>query len=112
MKRKMQIAGAVLIILAVLVSIWIFGYHNRKSNDNLPSLTAAVKMDEGELNGILSGYDIEQLIEVWGQPDNSSDNECMWNIDDNAVMVVNYNNSGKVAAGGLKNRSGEPAVKD
>lgn len=105
MKRKSLIVGITAIILVILVSVWLYGYHNRKSNDNLPSLTAIAQMDEAKVNSILPGYHIEQLREVWGKPDKSSNNEDLWKIDDK-ILIVNYNNLDEVVICGLKNETG------
>lgn len=81
--------------LAVLVAAgfaWNYGYHNRKSNDNLPSLQSIAKMDEAEVNNLLSGYKRAQLSEVWGEPQYSSSWEDVWLLNDTDWLTVNYQN--------------------
>ena len=77
----------------MVVAVWFFGYHNRKSNDNLPNLTSIAQMDEAEVNKIVCGYRREQLVEVWGAPDESSSTEDIWIIEDSITLTVNYHNS-------------------
>ena len=57
--------------MTVEESAWFYGYYNRKSNDNLPTLTAIAEMSEADVNSLLPGYHIDQLREVWGKPDTS-----------------------------------------
>ena len=39
-------------------------------------------MEEAAVNELLKGYHKEQLIEVWEDPTNNSENEDVWIIDD------------------------------
>lgn len=105
MKKRMQI---VLIVIAVIVSavfFWRIAYALRKSNDNLPVLTAIIQMRESEVNSILPGYRIIQLREVWGDPDTSEEGTDCWKIG-SITLIVNYKNNGIVAVCGLKDESG------
>ena len=81
MKKKTTIVVTIIAIIVLAIAVWFFGYHNRKSNDNLPSLTSIAQMDEAEFNKIVCGYRREQLVEVWGSPDESSSTEDIWIID-------------------------------
>lgn len=102
MKKKALIFGSLAVLLVVLVSVWIYGYHNRKSNDNLPALAVIAQMEEADVNRVLPGYNIEQLREVWGEPVQSSANEDVWQAEDGTILVVNYNNLGEVVVCGLE----------
>ena len=53
-------------------------------------------MEEAEVNQLIVGYSINQLIEVWGEPDISGNNEVRWQLNTTATLVVNTNNKGKV----------------
>ena len=46
MKKKLSVIAVTILILAICVSAWFYGYYNRKSNDNLPTLTAIAEMSE------------------------------------------------------------------
>ena len=81
-----------LAVLAVAGFAWNYGYHYRKSNDNLPALQSIAKMDEAELNNILLGYKRTQLLEVWGEPQYSNSSEDVWLLNDTDWLTVNYKN--------------------
>lgn len=101
MKKKISIALFLILTFAVVVGAWFYGYYNRKSNDNLPSLDTIAEMDEADVNTLLMGYQRIQLIEVWGEPDNVQENEDIWKINDTISLRVNSNNKGKVVICGL-----------
>ena len=82
----------IILSFAVAGFAWNYGYHNRKSNDNLPSLQSIAKMDEAEVNNLLSGYKRAQLSEVWGEPQYSSSWEDVWLLNDTDWLTVNYQN--------------------
>ena len=105
MKKKLSIVLAIILIVAVGVAAWFFWYYNRKSNDNLPALTTIAEMSESDVNSLLPGYKINQLREVWGEPDFSEDGTDSWQIG-NVTLIVNYKNNGVVAICGLKDDSG------
>lgn len=105
MKKKTTILVAIIAIIILAIITWFFGYHNRKSNDNLPSLTSIAQMDEAEVNKIICGYRRQQLAEVWGAPDESSSVEDSWIIKDNITLTVNYhNNDDKAVMCGLSSQ--------
>ena len=96
MKKKFLIVLAIILIIALCISLWFYAYHRHKSNDNLPSLSKISKMDEAAANSILIGYNIQQLREVWGEPDYCNENEDIWLIEATR-LIVNYKNDGEVA---------------
>ena len=93
MKKKTVILLTVIVIIALAVIAWFYGYHNRKSNDNLPSLTSIAQMEEAEVNKIICGYRREQLADVWGDPVESSSMEDVWVIESDITLTVNYHNN-------------------
>ncbi len=105
MKKKITIALIIIAVVIVLIFAWRIAYSLRKSNDNLPALTAIAEMSESEVNSLLPGYKIVQLREVWGEPDISEDSTAIWKIG-NITLIVNYKNNGKVAICGLKDENG------
>ena len=40
MKKKKSVVPVIMLVIAICVSAWFYGYYNHKSNDNLPALTA------------------------------------------------------------------------
>lgn len=90
--KRVKIISAGLLIVLLGVCAWFYAYYNRKSNDNLPSLEAIVVMDEGDVNELLMGYKRIQLHEVWEEPDESNSNQDIWKVQEDASLVVSYNN--------------------
>ena len=63
--------------------------------------SSIAQMEEAEVNQLIVGYSINQLIEVWGEPDISGNNEVRWQLNTTATLVVNTNNKGKVVICGI-----------
>ena len=74
MKKKIRVALIIALIIVIAVCAWFIGYYTRKSQDNLPSLESISKMDEADVNELLVGYRSYQLKDVWGEPDEESEN--------------------------------------
>ena len=106
MKKKLSVMAVIILVLAICVSAWFYGYYNRKSNDNLPTLTAIAEMSEADVNSLLPGYHIDQLREVWGKPDTSENSTACWKLGNDTTLVVSYKNNGIIAICGLKDDSG------
>lgn len=105
MKKKLSIVLVIILAVAMGVAVWFYGYYNRNSNDNLPALSAIAEMSESDVNSLLPGYNINQLREVWGEPDFSEDGTDSWQTG-NVTLIVHYKNNGVVAICGLKDDSG------
>ena len=99
MKKKMI---TILIIVAVVIGAafaWRVAYAVRKSTDNLPTLEMLAEMDDASF---LVGYRSNQLISVWGEPDEESyttigTTMLHWEIDDDTVLRVHIDDKDKVA---------------
>lgn len=100
MKKKVIVALTIFVLIFACVTVWLFGYYNRKSNDNLPSLYSIARMEEADANEILVGYHSRQLIEVWGEPTFCNKNEYIWQ-NGNITITVNTNNKNKVVVCGI-----------
>ena len=109
--KKITVTFIVLAVIVGAVSAWRVAYSMRKSNDNLPALLSIAEMSESEVNSILPGYKINQLKEVWGEPDFSEDNTAEWKTG-NVILIVNFKNNGVVAICGLKDAGGESVEED
>ena len=72
-----------------------------KSTKNIPDLSSIAQMEEAEVNQLIVGYSRNQLIEVWGEPDISGNNEDRWQLSTTATLVVNTNNKGEVVVCGI-----------
>ena len=89
MKKKLM---TILIVVAVVIGAafaWRVAYAVRKSTDNLPTLE-------------MLGYRSNQLITVWGEPDEESyttigTTMLHWKIDDDTVLRVHIDDKDKVA---------------
>lgn len=68
MKKPLILFVALLLVVTLAVTAWLWAYHHRKSNDNLPALASLSGMEEAEITEILAGYSQAQLAEVWGTP--------------------------------------------
>lgn len=101
MKKKVVFFIAILIVIVLGISVWIYGYCNRKNNDNIPNLISIAQMDEAEVNELLVGYHKIQLREVWEKPNETSSNEDIWIINEKTALIVSYNNDGIVVVCGL-----------
>ena len=104
MKKKMM---TILIIVAVVIGAafaWRVAYAVRKSTDNLPTLEMLAEMDDASF---LVGYRSNQLITVWGEPDEETPTTVgttilTWKIDDDATLIVHVDSKNKVASYELK----------
>ena len=76
MKKKLSVIAVIILVLAICVSAWFYGYH------------------------------IDRLREVWGKPDTSENGTACWKIGNDTILVVSYKNNGIVAICGLKDDSG------
>ena len=104
MKKQLTIVLSFVVILGAIFA-WSVAYAMRKNTDNLPTLATIVEMSEAEVNSLLPGYKINQLMTVWGEPDFSEDSTASWKIGD-VTLIVNYKNNGVVAICGLKDENG------
>ena len=66
MKKKLSVIAVIILVLAICVSAWFYGYYNHKSNDNLPTLAAIAEMSEADVNSLLPGYTILTSLERYG----------------------------------------------
>lgn len=99
MKKKMIIALIVVAIFIGAFFAWRVAYAVRKSTDNLPTLEMLAEMDD---DSFLIGYRSNQLITVWGEPDEESyttrgTTMLHWKIDDDTVLRVHIDDKDKVA---------------
>ena len=97
MKKIVCILISALLVIALAVSAWLWAYHHRKSNDNLPSLASLSQMTEEETTDLLTGYRQAQLHEVWGEPHGTLFGMFgeIWELD-GAFLYVYFDNGGIV----------------
>ncbi len=100
MKKKIVTWLAVLLVLALAAGLWFYGYHNRKSNDNIPSkeLLVTYYKEKGEdyASEKLEGYTKSQLEAVWGVPQGFLSGLWgdIWDVDDTTYIIVYFRSDG------------------
>lgn len=99
--KKNRLFTVVGIVIALCIAITLYMFVSPKSTKNIPELSSIAQMEEAEVNQLIVGYSINQLIEVWGEPDISGNNEVRWQLNTTATLVVNTNNKGKVVICGI-----------
>lgn len=85
-----------ILAIAVVAVVGFFTWSNlqHRNIDSLPSLEQISKMeDEAELNNYIINFTKQDLIIVWGEPDESSRMEDVWYLGEEAKLVVNYHNN-------------------
>ena len=103
MKKKLMIA---LIVFAVIIGAffaWRIAYSAQKNTDNIPTLALVSNMED---ISFLVGYRSNQLITVWGEPDEETPTTIgttlmMWEFDDKK-LIVHIDSNNKVASYELK----------
>lgn len=102
MKKKVIFVLAIILVAVLVVSAWFYGFYNRKSNDNIPSkeLMVSYYRDHGEDYAVeqLQGYKNTQLMEVWGEPDDSLSGMRgdIWEVNDTDYLYVYYDRNDAV----------------
>lgn len=101
MKKIIAIAVTIMLVIAAGVALWLFGYHNRKSLDNIPSreLMVTYLQEKGEQYATdkIIGYEREDIKYIWGEPDGmlSGFFGDIWNVGDEKIIVY-YDENTKV----------------
>ena len=103
MKKKLMIA---LIVFAVIIGAffaWRIAYSAQKNTDNIPTLALVSNMED---ISFLVGYRSNQLITVWGEPDEETPTTIgttlmMWEFDDKK-LIVHIDSNNKIASYELK----------
>ena len=104
MKKKLMIALIVVAVILGAIFAWRVAYSMQKNTDNIPTLAMVSEMDDASF---LVGYRSNQLITVWGVPDEETPTTVgttilTWKIDDDATLIVHVDSKNKVASYELK----------
>jgi len=104
MKKKMIIALSVILVIVGAIFAWRVAYSMQKNTDNIPTLAMVSEMDDVSF---LVGYRSNQLITVWGEPDEETPTTVgttilTWKIDNDTTLVVHVDSKNKVASYELK----------
>ena len=98
MKKKVLFVLAIILVAVLCVSVWYYGYYNRKSNDNIPSKELMVFYYQNKgadyATEQLQGYKNTQLMEVWGEPDSCLSGMWgdIWETYTNPMAGINAKN--------------------
>ena len=65
MKKKLMIVLIIVIVIVGAIFAWRVAYSMQKNTDNIPTLAMVSEMDDASF---LVGYRSNQLITVWGEP--------------------------------------------
>ena len=102
MKKKVLFVFAIILVAVLCASVWLYGYYNRKSNDNIPSkeLMVSYYQNKGVVYATeqLQGYKNTQLMEVWGEPDSCLSGMWgdIWKTNNTYYIIVYYDRNGVV----------------
>ena len=104
MKKKMIITLSVILVIVGAIFAWRVAYSMQKNTDNIPMLAMVSEMDDASF---LVGYRSNQLITVWGEPDEETPTTVgttilTWEVDDDTTLVVHVDSKNKVASYELK----------
>ena len=104
MKKKMIITLSVILVIVGAIFAWRVAYSMQKNTDNIPMLAMVSEMDDVSF---LVGYRSNQLITVWGEPDEETPTTVgttilTWEVDDDTTLVVHVESKNKVASYELK----------
>lgn len=99
--KKSRLFTVIGVVIALCIAIALYMFVSPKSTKNIPELSSIAQMEEAEVNQLIVGYSRNQLIEVWGEPDISGNNEDRWQLSTTATLVVNTNNKGEVVVCGI-----------
>lgn len=99
--KKSRLFTVIGVVIALCIAIALYMFVSLKSTKNIPDLSSITQMEEAEVNQLIVGYSRNQLIEVWGEPDISGNNEDRWQLSTTATLVVNTNNKGEVVVCGI-----------
>ena len=102
MKKKVLFVFVIILVAALCASAWLYGYYNRKSNDNIPSkeLMVSYYQNKGADYAAeqLQGYKNAQLMEVWGEPDSCLSGMWgdIWETNNTYHIIVYYDSNGVI----------------
>lgn len=97
MKKRVKWIIAVAVILLCGAAAWRIAFETTKRTDNLPSLAVVAEQGEEFAAEKTTGYRLEQLTAVWGEPQAASvDGGPVWKLEDGRYLEVTVNEKGKI----------------
>ena len=71
MKKKLSVIAVIILVLAICVSAWFYGYYNHKSNDNLTSENGTACWKMGNDTILVVSYKNNGIVAICGLKDDS-----------------------------------------
>lgn len=109
-KRTLVLVLVPVIVLCGVLA-WFSAYHSRKSLDNIPALSVIEQEGEAFALEKLEGYTLDQLKEIWGEPDGmlSGMFGCVWAFQKpgSGFVTVYFDKDSKVEAVKFKEQGAE-----
>lgn len=99
MKKTFISLLLLLLVIAIAVAVWLIGYHNHKSLDNIPSkanmVTYLQEKGEGYASEKIVGYSLDALTEIWNEPDGHLFGlyGCIWETDGGISFIVYFDSN-------------------
>ena len=84
------------VLSIILVLIFLLGLIGCSSKEKIPSISDVSEMGDEEVNAALTGKDIKDIREAWGEPVESEDKEDVWRLDESMMLFITYNDTGIV----------------
>ena len=83
------------IMSIVLVLIFLLGLFGC-SKENIPTIREVSQMKYKEVNEVLSGKEIQEIREAWGEPAEHDQNEDVYQLDESMLLMITYTDAGVV----------------
>ena len=104
MKKKLTITLIIVVIIISSIFAWRIAYFMQKNTDNIPTLEMISEMND---ISFLVGYQSNQLITIWGEPNEETPTTIgttilTWEIDNDTTLIIHVDSKNKVASYELK----------
>ena len=77
-------------------TVWTLDFDDGFHADKMPTLADVSQMKYNEIRDLLSGKDIREIKEAWGEPHESDVNKSVWQIDESMLLMITYDDHGIV----------------
>lgn len=92
--KKAFIRGLIILLVsAVAICAWFYGFYHQKNPDNIPSkalmITYLKEKGEDFASQKIKGYTLEALSSIWGEPDSGLFGMYgeIWTVEDDWFLV-------------------------
>ena len=84
------------VLSIVLLVSFLLGMMGCSNKEKIPSIDEVLQMKHSEVNESLSGKDIQEIRDAWGEAVESDGKEDVWKLDESMLLVITYNDIGIV----------------